>query len=357
MTEGLRSIRPLPPESLRGIEMAPVGKKLPRFEVVDPKTLYVEDSYQRSMSSENSTRLVRKIVGKFSWARFKPPICVRLPESGNILVCIDGQHTATAAASHPGVDKIPVMVVDAEDVAARAGAFVGHNRDRLGLTQMAIYYAELAAGDPIAGVVDRACKKAGVTILIKSVNLTKPTRPGDTIAVGTIKALAKSHGAEVLGRVLGVLVRAGRGPIKADEIAAVAAVVIGRDDDPVLDGRLSKLIASQSAERWKASASSLAADTGESLPTALAVQWYGALGLKGSPIPRKKNAFGAANAIPPAPKSAKPAPAPPPKEAPMRLWCDKCRIVHAGPCKTSAPAAPQKATLHLATPAARGSLP
>jgi hypothetical protein len=268
VTEGLRSIRPLPPESLRGVEMAPVGKRLPKFEWVDPRTLHVEDSYQRAMAGENSTRLIRKIVRGFNWARFKAPVCVRLPESGDILVCIDGQHTATAAASHPGVEKIPVMIVSAEDVAARASAFVGHNRDRLGLTQMAVYRAELAAGDPVAIVVDRACRRAGARILTKPVNLNRPTTPGDTIAVGTIRTLAKQHGEDVLARVLGILTKAGRGPIKADEIAAVAIVVIGRDD-PALDGRLARLIASQSAERWKASASSLTADTGESLPTAM----------------------------------------------------------------------------------------
>ena len=33
---------------------------------------------------------------------------------------IDGQHTAISAASHPRVDRIPVMVVEAEDDLTRA---------------------------------------------------------------------------------------------------------------------------------------------------------------------------------------------------------------------------------------------
>ena len=143
MTKGLRSIRSLPRESLRVVP-AVVGKRLPKFENVDPKTLYVEDSYQRAIM-ERGTALIRKIIAEFSWSRFKPPICVRLADSGNILVCIDGQHTATATASHGGIEKIPVMIVDAADVPARAAAFVGHNKDRIALTTVMIHAAELAA--------------------------------------------------------------------------------------------------------------------------------------------------------------------------------------------------------------------
>jgi hypothetical protein len=47
VTEGLRSIRPLGSASLQGIEPAEVGKRLPKFEMVDPTTLYVEEAYQR----------------------------------------------------------------------------------------------------------------------------------------------------------------------------------------------------------------------------------------------------------------------------------------------------------------------
>jgi hypothetical protein len=276
--DGLRSIRPLSRESLRGIEPAEVGKQLPKFEWVDPRTLYVEESYQRAFA-QRGTNLVRRIVAGFSWARFKPPICVRTQESGSILVVIDGQHTAIAAASHGGVPKIPVMVVDADDVEARAAAFVGHNRDRIGLTQMVIYHAELASGDPIAMMMDRACRASGATILPGAISTTKTdVAVGATMAVGTIRALAKRHGEEMTAAVLSLLVKAKRAPIKANEVAAVATILTASSFGKV-DHKLRIVVESKSADQWGAIAKTAAADTGESLPAALASAWCRELGL------------------------------------------------------------------------------
>lgn len=279
MTESLRSIRPLPKESLRGVDPSKIGKKLPRFEWVDPRSLYVEEAYQRDLSG-NSTALVRKIVAKFNWSRFKPPICVRLPESGNVLVCIDGQHTAMGAASHPDVDKIPVMVVDAADVAARASAFVGHNKDRLALTQMAIFHAELASGDALAMTIDRACKAAGAVILNKPVNLKNPLPAGQTIAVGTIRSIAKKNGEAFLTRVLRVMVRAGRGPVKADELAAASLILGSAADERDIDRRLADVVAEKTAEKWAATCAAECAESGVTLPSALASAWCRRLGLR-----------------------------------------------------------------------------
>lgn len=277
--KGLRSICALPQESLRGISPGTIGRKVPKFEWVDPRTLYVEEAYQRDLSG-NSGNLIRRIIAGFSWARFKPPVCVRIAESGNVLVVIDGQHSAIAAASHPAITKIPIMIVDAVDLPARASAFVGHNRDRLGLTQMAVFYAELAGDDPIAVMIDRACQAAGAKIMQQSVNLRRPTAPGMTIAVGTIRALARKQGEEALTRVLRVLVKAGRGPIKADEIAAVALVLAAGDGHKAVDERLTALVASKTTEQWAAVASAIAAESGRRMPAELGAAWCRGLGIQ-----------------------------------------------------------------------------
>ena len=307
--EGLRSIKPLSADSLRGISPAAVGKNLPKFEWVDPKTLYVEERYQRGVS-ERGVRLVRQIYSGFDWTHFKPPVCVRLPEFGSVLVCIDGQHTALAAASHPTIDKIPVMVVHAADVAARAGAFVGHNRDRVALTPPMIYHAELAAGDASAIAIDRACRAAGAHVLPTSVNLKLQQPVGATIAIGTMRQVAKRHGEELLVRVLKVLVAAKRGPIKADEIAAGALVLLVGAED----GKLAEVIASRTSEQWAAIGAVKAADSGEALASAVASCWCRQLGVSSKQV--KANAAKsraprvvAAAAAPTPPKPAPPQPA------------------------------------------------
>lgn len=289
MIEGLRSIVALGRDSLRGIAPADVSSSNPpQFEWIAPRELFVEEAYQRDLS-ENSIGLIRRIVAGWSWARFKTPICVRIDEWDGVLVCIDGQHTAIAAASHPGIDKIPVMIVDARDVADRAAAFVGHNRDRIGLTQMAVFYAELASGDPLAIIVDAACKAAGAKILNKSINLRQKLPAGQTIAVGTIRNIARRQGGEFLARVLGVLTRAGRGPIKADEIVAAAVILNRAPPGEALDTRLEEVVRSKSAQQWAALAAVASAQHGSrknAASDALSGLWARELGIRLRPATR-----------------------------------------------------------------------
>lgn len=266
MTYDLRSIRPLSRDSMRGVEVRkPVGA-MPIVEIVDPRELFVE-AYQRDVR-ERGTNLIRKIVGDFDWSHFKMPVCVRAAEADGALVVIDGQHTAIAAATHPSIDKIPVMIVEGIDLAARAAAFVGHNRERVALTQQAIYHAEVTAGDPIASIIARACAATDVTVLKGAVNVKEKHPVGATIATGTLRTIAKRSGEEFLTRVLKILVAARRGPIKASEMSAVG-LVIGSYN--VNDAELANVIASKTAEEWAASVAMDA--TRIPLAGALATAW------------------------------------------------------------------------------------
>src|SRR5579863_10262422 len=98
-----RPIRPIP---LVGITPKPISSRLPVFGWADPKTLLVEDEYQRGLT-KRSIQLIRRIAENFDWLHIKPPVCAR---GANGKLCIvDGQHTAIAAASR-GLTKIPVMI-------------------------------------------------------------------------------------------------------------------------------------------------------------------------------------------------------------------------------------------------------
>src|SRR5437879_2662783 len=140
----MSTVRQIKPMNMRGVEPAVIASAKPKFDWVEPGTLYVEETYQRGIV-ENSLTMVRKIVGRWNWAHIKPPVCVR--DAKGRLVVIDGQHTAIAAISHGGIPKIPVMVVEADSIAARAAAFLSQNRDRIALTATHMHYAALAAGD------------------------------------------------------------------------------------------------------------------------------------------------------------------------------------------------------------------
>jgi hypothetical protein len=100
----LRAIKPIP---LIGLSVRDIPSAPPRFDWADPKTLLVEDDYQRRLTKRSIT-LIRKVAENFDWLHIKPRVCTH--GTGNKLCVIDGQHTAIAAASR-GVAKIPVMIV------------------------------------------------------------------------------------------------------------------------------------------------------------------------------------------------------------------------------------------------------
>lgn len=199
-----------------GVEPAPTVSDTPTFEWIDPALLLVDETYQRNLS-ERSIKLIRKIVGNWDWSRFKPPVCAR---NGDDIEVIDGQHTAIAAATHPAIDKIPVMIVGAHDQAARASAFVGHNRDRIALTATQMHAAAVAAGDEDAVTVAQVCGRAGV-VMLKNPPGNGAFKPGETLAVASIRSLISRRGAMLAREVLQVLTEARCAPISAAGIKAV----------------------------------------------------------------------------------------------------------------------------------------
>lgn len=208
-----RPIRPLPLASLTpGLADAPS----PTFEWVSPTDLQVDESYQRAMS-ERSIALIRKIVTNWDWRRFKPPVVARI---GDMLLVIDGQHTAIAAATHPEILQIPIMVVVAAERADQALAFVGHNRDRLGITPMQMHFAAVAAGDEDALTIEQVCERAGVTILRIS-PAGGVFKPRQTVAVNAIAAIINRRGAQKARVVLQVLAEAEAAPVTSVQIKAI----------------------------------------------------------------------------------------------------------------------------------------
>jgi len=206
--------RPITAIDLPHVSPAPEVSAKPIFEWVPPSTLLVDPRYQRDLS-DASRRLIAKMVAGWSWPRYKPPVAV-LTEAG--LELIDGQHTAIAAACHPDIDKIPVMIVEAADIAQRAAAFIGHNRDRLAVSATQLHHAAVTAGDEDALTVEQVCSRAGVRILRGPPG--RAFHAGETVAISSIKALVSRRGAKRAREILEALVKSGRAPLTANDIKA-----------------------------------------------------------------------------------------------------------------------------------------
>lgn len=133
--------RPIQAIPIAGLSPSAIRVARPTFIDVDPRLLIVETKYQRDLSGK-SMHLIRRIIEKFDWTKFKPPVCVA---DGDGYFVIDGQHTAIGAASHPDIETIPIMLVDAGTIEARASSFVAHNRDRVAMSPYQVFHGEVTA--------------------------------------------------------------------------------------------------------------------------------------------------------------------------------------------------------------------
>jgi hypothetical protein len=180
----------------------------PEPRTIDPSTLIVEVGYQRDLSGK-SLRLIRNIVLNWDWAKFKPPVCAETREG---LFVIDGQHTAIAAASHPGIKQIPVMVVQRPDIEDRAAAFVSQNRNRLTMSPLQVFHAELIAGDKTALGILRCVVKAGSSVP-RNPPKKGEAKPGEIVSMSALRHVWAGGKAEHLERVLRIAVQSGVAPI------------------------------------------------------------------------------------------------------------------------------------------------
>lgn len=202
----------------------------PRFERANPADLLVDETYQRNLS-ERSVKLIRKIVAGWDWRTFMPPVVVRTKDGLHV---IDGQHTAIAALTHPAISDIPIMVVKAENVEARARTFLGRNRDRITVTPNQLYAAAVAAGDADAVTIDQVCGRAGVKIL-KQPPGAGSFKVGETMAISTISSLVSRRGALKARQILEVITAAKIAPVPAVLIKSVEALMTDKEYAGLVD--------------------------------------------------------------------------------------------------------------------------
>lgn len=215
----LRAVSPLGELSMRGIKPGVIEMERPRFVDVAPTDLRIDAAYQRDISAR-SVKLIREMVATWDWRNYSPPVVTKAP-NGRYVV-IDGQHTAIAAATHPKIKLIPVMVVEADTIADQAKAFIGQNTNRVGMTHLQLFKAAVVAGDEDAVTVQQVCDRARVEICLNPFVNPKPRR---TMATSAIKALARKRGAMVARQILEAVADSDLTPIGAIHLRAAEILV------------------------------------------------------------------------------------------------------------------------------------
>ncbi|MFI0844411.1 hypothetical protein [Mesorhizobium sp. IMUNJ 23232] len=216
--------------SISGLKPHKPTTGIPIVEYVNPRSLYVDPAYQRSIG-ERGLRQIRNIIEAFDWSKFKLPTCAYGSNFAGetVLFVLDGQHTAIACASHPDIDTIPVAIVEAPmTVEAQADAFIGINRDRLNVTPLQLHVAAVAAGKDDAVAIERTCQRAGVELL-RGTPGSGRFKERQTIAITAIGQLIGRRGENGAVAALSLLRMTGLAPIAAHHIKAVDMLLYDKE--------------------------------------------------------------------------------------------------------------------------------
>lgn len=257
-------LRPVAAMPMDGVTPAPLPDWRPQFARVPVTDLIVDGTYQRDLS-ERSLKLIRRIVASWDWARFKPPVVTQM-DSFRFYV-LDGQHTAIAAASHGGIETIPVIVVKVDDIGDRARAFIGHNKDRLVMTPLALFHAELAAGNGDAMAVQSCCQAAGIEVLRYNMR-GEWFKPRQTTSIAVIAKMIERRGEEHATRVLKIAAESNIAPVDVATLRALDELLTAdeyrdhvsdeglaralRSIDTIDRQRIREMIEAKKLPRWRA---------------------------------------------------------------------------------------------------------
>lgn len=186
---------------------------------LDVDFLSVDPRYQRDTGSRRSLNLIEKIAANFRWSRFGVASVVRDKGRAIRYFVVDGQHRVEAARRLK-LEEVPCVVLPHATLEEAAVDFVAMNRDRVTVTPLHIYHAQLAAGDAQALAIASVCKAAGVEICRHQVPASL-MKPGQTLAVATIAKLVATGGEKFATRVLAQVASAGKGVPGAVNAAAI----------------------------------------------------------------------------------------------------------------------------------------
>lgn len=216
-------VRPVEAIDLLDLTPGEVSKIPPQPITVKPEDLWIDGSYQRDLGRA-SISLILNIVRNWDWRKFKPPVVTK--DGKDRYVVIDGQHTAIAAASHPGIDRIPAMFVPMEDVRDQAAAFVSHNVNRINVIAMDKFQARVVAGDENAIIIRDICARHNIVLVRATPAFSaQGLEPNQTTSIATLEKLLKKYGQARFNQIIETASKCSFAPIRADHFTALAILL------------------------------------------------------------------------------------------------------------------------------------
>lgn len=186
----------------------PLGR-MPVLQFLRPAELQIDPTYQRSIESSDSQKLIKRIAQHWNWDLCQPLVVSRRGDGG--LYVIDGQHRLEAARLRGDIDQLPGVVGDYGTAADEAASFVHLNQQRRPLGALDLFKAALASDDPEAHAIMAALEAAGLSLAPHG----NPHfwKAGQVAIIGGIQRSWRRQGAEVTAEGLQVLSTAFAGEV------------------------------------------------------------------------------------------------------------------------------------------------
>jgi hypothetical protein len=181
----------------------------PVLQFVAPNQLHIDPTYQRTLDTDASTTLIRRIAQFWDWALCQPLIVARRAD-GKLYV-IDGQHRLAAARLRRDIPHLPAVVLEYTSIADEAASFVHLNQQRRPLTKLDLFKAAVASGDSEATAITGALKEVGLHVAPHS-NFTA-WKPGAVSNVGGIENAWRKRGAAATRLALKAMAEGWRGQV------------------------------------------------------------------------------------------------------------------------------------------------
>lgn len=177
---------------------APAQGRQPSIEWVPIGELLIDDSYQRSIDTNASRKLIREIASNWNWDVLDILKVSRRPDDRLFLV--DGQHRRAAAELRGDIPQLPCVLKRCSGPADEARLFIAANRGRKRMSRIDDFRAAIGAGDADALAIERIVTAAGLTIARHE--LPRHLEPGQLMNVVGLRSLLRKHGEARLGEAI-----------------------------------------------------------------------------------------------------------------------------------------------------------
>jgi hypothetical protein len=283
----------------------------PILQFVAPDQLHIDPTYQRTLDTDASKTLIRRIAQYWDWALCLPLVIARRGD-GQLYV-IDGQHRLAAATLRGDIAHMPAVVLAYPTIADEAANFVHINQQRRPLSKLDLFKAAVASGDSEATQIVDAVAQAGLSIAPHGNFIA--WKPGMISNVGGVEASWRQHGAEVTRIALRALGQGFSGQVLRyagtifPGIAAVAAEE-AKNFKPAFSPKswdaFVSMIGSKSQEDWRSAVLMARAKDpnlsfGRASERVFLDAWEDDLGLDGMAEPAPAGALSGATPAPAAP--------------------------------------------------------